>query len=51
MLRQTVKRGFAALALAYGLGFWLLGPWFDRRGVEWAFYESVSRQVPAQRSL
>jgi len=45
MLRQTAKGGFATFALAYGVGFWLLGPWFDRRGVEWAFYESASRQV------
>jgi hypothetical protein len=37
--------------LAYGLGFWLLGPWLDRRGVEWAFYESAGRQVPAGAPL
>ncbi len=45
-LRQTAKVGFTTFALAYGVGFWLLSPWFDRRGVEWAFYESASRQVP-----
>ncbi len=45
-LRRTLRVGFAVLALAYGLGFWLLGPWVDQRGAEWAFYESVSRQVP-----
>jgi hypothetical protein len=38
--------GFIILALAYGLSFWLLGPWFDRRGAEWAFYEVVGRKVP-----
>jgi 4-amino-4-deoxy-L-arabinose transferase-like glycosyltransferase len=51
MLRQIAKSGFATLALAYGVGFWLLGPWFDRRGVEWAFYESASRQVPPNMPL
>ena len=30
----------------YGLGFWLLGPRLDRRGVEWAFYETAGRLVP-----
>ena len=35
----------------YGLGVWLLGPWFDRRGVEWAFYESAGRQCPAGMPL
>lgn len=45
-LSRTTKCAFAALALAYGAGYWLLGPWLDRRGVEWAFYESASRQVP-----
>ena len=37
--------GFIVLALAYGLNFWLLGRWFDRRGAEWAFYEVVGREV------
>jgi 4-amino-4-deoxy-L-arabinose transferase-like glycosyltransferase len=45
-LCQTAKCAFAGLALAYGLVFWLAVPWFDRRGVEWAFYESASRQIP-----
>jgi 4-amino-4-deoxy-L-arabinose transferase-like glycosyltransferase len=43
--------GFVALALSYGLGFWLLGPWFDRRGREWAFYEVAGLQVPASMPL
>ena len=45
-LRRAAFAGFAALGLAYGLGPWLLGPWLDRRGVEWAFYESAGRLVP-----
>jgi 4-amino-4-deoxy-L-arabinose transferase-like glycosyltransferase len=44
-LQRAAHIGFAALALGYGLSLWLVGPWFDRRGVEWAFYESVSRQL------
>lgn len=43
--------GFVGLALAYGLGLWLIGPWFDRRGVEWAFYEAAGRQIPASMPL
>jgi 4-amino-4-deoxy-L-arabinose transferase-like glycosyltransferase len=46
-LRRAATAGFAALGLAYGLGFWLLGPRFDRRGVEWAFYESAARLLPS----
>jgi hypothetical protein len=45
-LRRAAFAGFAALGLAAGLGFWLLGPWLDRRGVEWAFYESAGRLLP-----
>jgi hypothetical protein len=45
-LIRAVRVGFIMLALAYGLGFWLLGPWFDGRGIEWAFYETAGRQVP-----
>jgi hypothetical protein len=50
-LRRGTLAGFAGLGLAYGLGFWLLGPWLDRRGVEWAFYESAGRQVPSGAPL
>ena len=45
-LRRAGLIGFAALALIYGLFLWLVAPRFDRRGVEWAFYESVGRRVP-----
>jgi 4-amino-4-deoxy-L-arabinose transferase-like glycosyltransferase len=45
-LRRTAVAGFTAVGLAYGLGFWLLGPRLDRRGVEWAFYESAARLLP-----
>ena len=50
-LRRRAVAGFAALGLSYGLGFWLLGPWLDRRGIEWAFYESAGRQLPPGASL
>ena len=49
-LRRRAVAGFAALGLSYGLGFWLLGPWLDRRGIEWAFYESAGRQIPSGRA-
>lgn len=45
-LRRAAVAGFAVLGLAYGLGFWLLGPRLDRRGGEWAFYESAARLLP-----
>jgi 4-amino-4-deoxy-L-arabinose transferase-like glycosyltransferase len=50
-VRLGARAGFTAMALAYGLGCWLLGPWFDRRGVEWAFYESAGRQLDAGMPL
>jgi 4-amino-4-deoxy-L-arabinose transferase-like glycosyltransferase len=45
-LRRTVAAGFVAIGLAYAVGFCLLGPRLDRRGIEWAFYESASRLIP-----
>jgi hypothetical protein len=50
-LRRATFAGFTALGLAYGLGFCLLGPRLDRRGVEWAFYESAARLVPPGEPL
>jgi 4-amino-4-deoxy-L-arabinose transferase-like glycosyltransferase len=50
-LIRATRLGFTTMALAYGLGFWLLGPWFDRRGVEWGFYETAARELPADASL
>jgi 4-amino-4-deoxy-L-arabinose transferase-like glycosyltransferase len=45
-LHIAVRVGFIALALTYGVGLWLLGPWFSQRGMEWAFYETASHKVP-----
>lgn len=50
-LRQGVVVGFSALGLAYGLAFLALGPWLDRRGVEWAFYEAAGRRLPPDEPL
>jgi 4-amino-4-deoxy-L-arabinose transferase-like glycosyltransferase len=50
-LRQWAVGGFAALGLAYSLGFWLLGPRLERRGVEWAFYQAVGRQLPSGQPI
>ena len=47
----AVRSGFATLSLAYGLVFAFLSPRFDRRGLEWAFYESAGRQVAADIPL
>jgi 4-amino-4-deoxy-L-arabinose transferase-like glycosyltransferase len=46
-LRRLSRIGFAGLGAACALGFAVLGPWFDRRGAEWAFYESAGRRVRA----
>jgi hypothetical protein len=43
---RLVRIGFGLLALVYGLGFWALGPWLDRRGPEWAFYETAGQEIP-----
>jgi hypothetical protein len=36
---------FGGLGLAYALGFALLGPRLDRRGVEWAFYQDAGLRL------
>jgi hypothetical protein len=45
-LQLMTQYGFISLALAYGAGFWLGGLWFDHRGREWAFYETVNSLLP-----
>jgi len=50
-LRRLTWGIFGGLAAAYGLSFWLAGPWFDRRGAEWAFYETTGRTLPPTASL
>ncbi len=50
-LRLAAQAGFLTLALGYGTGYWLLGPWLDRRGLEWAFYESAGHQLAAGAPL
>ncbi len=48
-LRRVAALGVSALGLAWGLGFALVGPRIDRRGVEWAFYERAGRSLrPAE---
>jgi 4-amino-4-deoxy-L-arabinose transferase-like glycosyltransferase len=42
-VRRWAWAGFAGLGLAYALGYAALGPRLDRRGVEWAFYQSAAR--------
>lgn len=42
---------FAGIGIVCALGYGVFGPRFDRRGVEWAFYERVSRQLPEGEPL
>lgn len=44
-VRRAAWAAFAGLGLAYALGFAVLGPRLDRRGVEWAFYEDAARRL------
>jgi hypothetical protein len=46
-LQRWGRVGFAGLGLTVAFGFAAVSPWFDRRGVEWAFYEDAGRRVPA----
>jgi 4-amino-4-deoxy-L-arabinose transferase-like glycosyltransferase len=47
----SARLGFASLGLACGLGFASLGPTFDRRGVEWGFYEDAGRLLHPDEPL
>lgn len=52
--RQVWRLGgvtFAGLGLFYAIGFAGLGPWFDRRGVEWAFYQEAAGQLRQDEPL
>jgi 4-amino-4-deoxy-L-arabinose transferase-like glycosyltransferase len=50
-LRRRLAIVLVGLGLAFGLGFWRLMPRFDRRGIEWGFYEQVSRLVGPDEPL
>jgi 4-amino-4-deoxy-L-arabinose transferase-like glycosyltransferase len=50
-LRAAAWGGFASIALLYGMTLWLIAPRFDRRAIEWSFYESISRVLPATTSV
>ncbi len=39
------------LAGIYGLCFWIVVPWFDHRGVEWAFYDKAGHDVPRDERI
>ena len=52
--RKVARLVFVALTglgIAYGLGFWLVGPRFDHRAAEAAFYRQVGRQTSASEPL
>jgi 4-amino-4-deoxy-L-arabinose transferase-like glycosyltransferase len=44
-VRRAAWGTFVTLGTAYALGFAVLGPITDRRGVEWAFYERAASQL------
>ena len=50
-VRRLALGGFVGLGLAYGLGFAAMGPWLDRRGVEWAFYERIAPKLHADEPV
>jgi 4-amino-4-deoxy-L-arabinose transferase-like glycosyltransferase len=50
-LRFATCAGLSIVGLAYALGYAYLGPWFDRRGVEWGFYEVAGRSLPPGEPL
>ncbi len=44
-IRRRLAVAFVGVAAAFGVGSWVVGSRFDRRGVEWAFYEAAARRV------
>ena len=49
-LRRWTWSIFGSLAAAYGISFWLAGPWFVRQGAEWAFYETAVYLLQLRRT-
>ncbi|MDQ2622968.1 MAG: hypothetical protein M3Y45_08030, partial [Actinomycetota bacterium] len=52
--RQTHRLAigfFTVFAASAGFGYWMLGPLYDRKGDEWAFYQRVGTIVPADEPL
>jgi len=50
-VRLVARGGLVGLSLVCGLGFAGLGPWLDRRGVEWAFYETAGQALRGDEPL
>ncbi len=50
-LRPRLGLAFALLGLTWGVGLGVLGPHFDRRGQEWAFYETAGRAASPELPL
>lgn len=42
---------FTIFATASGVGYWTLGPQYDHKGREWAFYQKVGAIIPADEPL
>ena len=49
--RRLAIAWFTVFAAACGLGYWTLGPRFDHKGDEWAFYQRVGALIPAEEPL
>lgn len=49
--RRCTFAAFAGLGVLCGLGFAIVGPIFDRRGSEWAFYEAAADQLAPEEPL
>ena len=50
-VRRLAWVSFASVGVACAVGYMTLGPRFDRRGVEWGFYQRASRILRASEPL
>jgi 4-amino-4-deoxy-L-arabinose transferase-like glycosyltransferase len=50
-IQAATCSAFLGLGLAYGSGYCALGPYFDRRGKEWAFYEAAGKALSPSEPL